>query len=134
DIGGTLADQTDLNTALGNKANTDASNFTATGKSTIAELPMPSDSYVDLTPVASGSLLVTAPANGYVYLEGTATTSVSYCSLDVNHTYAKISWCTAGVTNGLCAFVPVRKGADVYMSAYAFATTFCKFIYAEGEI
>lgn len=134
DIGGTLADQTDLNTALGNKANTDASNFTATGKATIAELPMPSDSYVALTPVASGSLLVTAPANGYVYLEGTSVASTAYCSLVVNNIYAQISWCTAGVTNGLCAFVPVRKGADVYMGAYNFAATYCKFIYAEGEI
>ena len=119
---------------ISGKANTDADNFTATGKSTIAELPMPSDSYVDLTPVASGSLLVTAPANGYVYLEGTATTSLSYCALDVNHIYSQISWCTSGATNGLCAFVPVRKGADVYMGAYNFATTYCKFIYAEGEI
>ena len=119
---------------ISGKANTDASNFTATGKSTIAELPMPSGSYVDLTPVASGSLLVTAPANGYVYLEGTATTSTSYCSLVVNNIYSQISWCTAGVTNGLSAFVPVRKGANVYMGAYSFATTYCKFIYAEGEI
>ena len=111
DITGTLSDQTDLNTALGNKANTDADNFTATGKSTIAELPMPSDSYVALTPVEPGSLLVTAPANGYAYLEGTSTASVSYCSLTVNNLYSQISWCTAGVTNGLFAFVPSLKSS-----------------------
>ena len=71
----TKANSTDL-TNLSNrvtaveegKANVDADNFTAIGKSTLASYAMPSNRYIDLTLGASGSTY-TAPANGWYILK-----------------------------------------------------------------
>ena len=57
-----------LNSELFNdKVDLDASNFDNTGKSLIAGLGMPSDTYVDLTLGSSGDTYY-APANGWFYL------------------------------------------------------------------
>lgn len=50
------------------KANVDADNFTAVGKSTLASYAMPSSRYIDLTLGASNSTY-TAPANGWYILK-----------------------------------------------------------------
>jgi hypothetical protein len=128
-----------------NKADTDLSNLTTTGKSYGSSLSMPSDNYIALTPVADGALLVTAPANGYVFINGTSA-STGWCAVGLNVTPSTgtsigdgtklqdICWEAAGVGNGMSAFVPVKKGEKVWQIAYAFATTIVRFIYAEGEI
>lgn len=68
-VGDTLQDASLINTGavlsqLSNKADINASNFNADGKSLLSGLGMPSNRYIDLTLGASGSSY-TAPANGW---------------------------------------------------------------------
>lgn len=118
-----------------NKANADAGNFTAAGKSVLSGFGMPSGDSVDLTAGASGSTY-TAPSNGWfsVYNASGQSNSVQLCNLT-----KKIGICNAGITgftDGM-TFVPAVKD-DVVMLKYtgAFNSSktgwFC-FIYAQGE-
>lgn len=116
------------------KANTNASNFTATGKSYLSSLGMPSDTYEDLTLGASGDTY-TAPANGYY--------AFSKYSTAVNQYYGVVNTnnnirCEGRSVNSsvLCGvFVPVKKN-DVVQVGYGLggATEVFRFIYAEGEV
>ncbi len=72
-VGDTVQDASLINAGavlgqLSNKADIDASNFNADGKSLLSGLGMPSNRYIDLTLGASGATY-TAPANGYIFLE-----------------------------------------------------------------
>lgn len=116
------------------KADTDLSNLSSTGKSTVAELPMPSDNYINLTVPASGSSY-TAPANGYVsmYALTNGSGAITLDNVGIYQNIGSVVWTPS--SQGLSAYVPVRKGQSVrigYINIAQFLSF--KFIYAEGEI
>ena len=116
------------------KANTDADNFTATGKSTLSEYAMPSNSYVSLTIQASGADY-TATDNGWVVADGTAQRNGGNISVSNKSAGLTINSST-GLNNtwGLNAAAPVKAG-DTFTVYYNDATvSSLKFIYAQGEI
>ena len=110
----------------------DASNFTATGKSVLSGLGMPSSRYIDLTAGASGQTY-TAPANGYFFADGNWATigSLFHVTMDVGLYGVQILTASGGPTHFriLC---PVAKGKIMTMN-YVLATIVdFRFIYAEG--
>ena len=116
------------------KANTDASNFNADGKSLLSGLGMPSSRYIDLTLLASGSSY-TAPANGW-FSAFCATKASSSCYL-LNNTNGINAAGTVieGLTDGRC-YIPVNKGDVIsffYNGMDVSKGAFLRFIYAEGE-
>lgn len=111
-------------------ANSNASNFSQSGRSYLSGLGMPSSRYINLTLGASGSTY-TAPANGYVAVGGPCS---GYLSL-YNATGKLISMVVPDNGNYQYArtFVPVSKG-NVFGVDYAGLTVDnFRFIYAEGE-
>lgn len=127
-----------LNTEI-SYADTDASNFTATGKSVLSGFGMPSSRYMDLTLGASGATY-TAPANGYFTIHGAFDTTPSQS----NYTYVAMS-CgrlinkSSGTTiTSTGTFIPAKRGQSMYLEYSNFKLTghsfaFFRFVYAEGE-
>lgn len=116
---------------LSAKANTDADNFTATGKSTLARYAMPSSRYIDLTEGASGSTY-TAPANGYVQVTGYGVAVDAFVEIrcnDIDFTFQS----SDGRQTFSSGFIPVKKGAIFTLNYNAFVIQEFKFIYCEGE-
>ena len=126
-------------------ANSDLSNLTEEGekhflkqsdKTNITNWSFPSNKNIDLTLGASGSTY-TAPANGWVSIKGTSTSTVSYIHLLIlmdndNEYYGDNPVNT--VTNGSIATVlPIKKG-DRYQVRYeSLKNLVFRFIYAEGS-
>lgn len=110
----------------GKPMDVDASNATATGKSTLAGFAMPSSNYIDLTLGASGSNY-TAPANGWFEFGSGASGTIQTINItkDIGMT---------SVTQALGArtFVPVSQG-DIVKCNYTATPSTKKFIYAQGE-
>lgn len=100
----------------------------------IANCAMPSDRYVDLTLPSSGGT-ITAPADGYIYLNKTPGSADKYLQL-TNQT-ANAMGITVNSYNGTLwtrIYLPVSKG-DVVVIHYDFTgstNAFC-FIYANGS-
>ena len=121
---------------ISGKANTDADNFTATGKETITSYAMPSVSYTDLSVGASGATY-TAPADGYYYAKGTSSGTwqelAMVCTLADGTSLDYASNCWAPSANDIHVIIPVRKGAVVAFYHSANVSIF-RFIYAQGEI
>ena len=111
-----------------NKADTDLSNLTSTGKSTGAELSLPSENYIDLTLGASGASY-TAPANGWVSVHVVGQLAIHLT--DSNGNNLLVTW----TTNGSACYLPVRKNMS-YTISYASVSqvVMFRFVYAEGEI
>lgn len=115
-----------------NFANVDASNFTSTGKSTLAGFTMPSDTYTDLALQASGTTY-TAPANGYYYLRMIATTNAN-CGFQMNSGILGINeevFQSGAHTGGI---IPVKTGDSVGISYWNSNVEAFRFVYAEGEL
>lgn len=115
-------------------ANADLSNLTAAGKEVIANLSMPSNSYIDLTLGASGSTY-TAPANGRLMLRGTATGNDS--NVDLRNTVTEewsFSCFPSHYPVNVCAGLNVKKGDVIQYSYYQANINYFRFIYAQGEI
>lgn len=115
-------------------ANTSLSNLVTAGKTVISNLPMPSNSYIDLTLGATGSNY-TAPANGYLMLAKIAGAAGEY--IDITNTSAgNLRSHQNAVVNGaaVAIFVPCKSG-DIMNYGYTLSgTTQCfRFIYAEGS-
>ena len=138
-VGDTVQDASLINAGavlgqLSNKADINASNFNADGKSLLSGLGMPSGRYIDLTLGASGSTY-TAPANGYFIMSGVATSAnafVYFVGSGMNPRFYAPG--TGGTAAG---FIPLKKGkacridyANINISAN---TTTFRFAYAEGE-
>lgn len=118
-------------TGIDAKANIDADNFTATGKSTLASYAMPSSKYIDLTLGASGATY-TAPANGWYVLNKTSTGS--------NQRLAMLSGgCIVSVFSSassqpLALMIPCTKGTKIEARyTVAGTTNEFRFYYAEGD-
>jgi len=117
-------------TTLTTKANKDLDNLSESGKKKIANLPMPSNQYVDLTLGSSGATY-TAPANGWIYF-AKDTTSGKYISL-YNSSYIGTQ-VHASYSGVLRAYLPVKKDDEITVSYNAGTTVYFRFIYAEGEL
>ena len=117
---------------LVDKVDTNASNFTADGKSLISSWGMPSSKYIDLTLGASGTLY-TAPANGWVYFNKIATATNQNLAMGANGLGFSIFSSSAGQWLGLT--MPIQKGRNFYVSYTANgATNTFRFHYAQGEV
>ena len=128
-----LIDAGRIGEQLAGKADLDAQNLSAAGKSLISGLSMPSDKYIDLTLGASGSEY-TAPANGWYCLSKTATAADQFISLQNTTSLISVGGdksLNSGVVHAY--MLPARKG-DIIKVGYNFGgtTNKFKFIYAEG--
>lgn len=110
-------------------ANTNLSNVTNTGKSTSAGWAMPSATDISLTVGASGATY-TAPANGYVYIEGNRTADFGYYKVSQNSHTLVMDSRLSNYTSG--TFVPVLKGSFT-VEYVSLTISNLKFIYAEGS-
>lgn len=119
---------------LANKADLDAQNLSAEGKSLISGLGMPSNKYIDLTLGASDSTY-TAPANGWFFFLGNWTSASTYIQLRSVQKFYRVQ--TLDITEygyyGL--MLPITKGDSCKVSYKVTPkpVTF-RFIYAEGEV
>ena len=113
------------------KADTNLSNLSATGKTKVANLAMPSGIYIDLTLPTSGQHII-APADGYVYLEKYAANPAEYIVMQAN--YIGVAEAALSVNQILRVTLPVKKGSIVTPSYTASGTTTAfRFTYAEGS-
>lgn len=137
-VGDTVQDASLINAGavlgqLSNKADIDASNFNADGKSLLSGLGMPSGRYIDLTLGASGSTY-TAPANGWLILNK-AVTGIGQ-EIRLTNQSNNLSGYAISATNSaeLDTMIPCRKGdtIHIYYSAADNVRNF-RFVYAEGE-
>ncbi|MCZ4065452.1 hypothetical protein NB636_02065 [Oxalobacter aliiformigenes] len=118
-------------TDLAAKVDIDLGNLNTTGKAKVANLAMPSASYVNLTLGASGAYY-TAPADGYISLIKRATQSGEYVAIYGTAGIQDVMW-SIGATQ-IFAIAPVRKGTAVKInySASGILDSFV-FVYAEGS-
>lgn len=118
-----------------NFADVSLSNINATAKSKITNLPMPSNSYIDLTLGANGSTY-TAPANGWVFLDKFSNAANEYIHL-VNASSGAISNRHNSTTPSQihAVFLPARKNdmIQVYYNLTG-STNYFRFVYAQGEV
>lgn len=95
-------------------------------------LSMPSSKYIDLTLGASGTIY-TAPANGWVSVNKTATASNQ--NLDIGSSGVGFDIHSSSNGQWLCVSTPVRKGTTFYVNYTAGgAVNWFRFRYAEGEV
>ena len=118
-------------TDISGKTNTDADNFSTIGKSTIAGLAMPSETYDTLTVGASGTYY-TAPANGYIHAS-VGGTSGFRLGISINGVIvAGGAWAADGDTE---VMVPIAKNTQFQLIyANATSTPNLRFYYAKGEV
>ena len=126
-----LIDITELANEVAGKADTNLSNLSTTGKTKVANLAMPSGIYIDLTLPTSGQH-ITAPADGYVYLEKYAANPAEYIVMQAN--YIGVAEAASSVDQILRVTLPVKKGSIVTPTYTASGTTTAfRFTYAEGS-
>ena len=128
-----LIDITELANEVAGKADTNLSNLSATGKTKVASLAMPSGNYVGLSiPVTNTD--VTAPADGYFYSVIFATAASNGYMNFINRSTGFGVMSNVPASSAVKHFMPVRKG-DVVRVEYnnlSEETTF-GFFYAEGS-
>jgi hypothetical protein len=118
-------------------ANADLSNLTVTGKSVVSNLPMPSNSYVNLTLLASGSTY-TAPADGYVQLSKNATAAnqtVWLYHAEQNQELMSSFAIVPTAQDAVDVWLPVASG-HTFKVSYTLGGTTQRFVfvYARGEV
>lgn len=133
----------ETNTALANKANTDADNFTNAGTTYLSKLGYFGERYQQIRLLGSGTSYV-APANGWFTLEGVITNATGnrlYLILRSNNDYMAVNKTAAMRFGALASYrqyisMPVRKG-DTVFATYESTTTApdfaLRFYYAEGN-
>ncbi len=113
----------------------DASNFTATGKSILSGLGMPSNKAVDLTVGASGARY-TAPGNGYFSAYNANGANGAARFVNITKGLGINSPAVVGLSEGV-AFVPAETGdvIDMFYTGTFNATGngWFRFVYAKGE-
>lgn len=127
---------TEAVSTLSNKANKDMDNLTAAGKTKVANLAMPSNTYVDLSfiSIPIGDYTYTAPKNGYFTFIFVAGVSGSSVSLYINDKLVD-AHSSAGHNGGLNCFC--KKGDIIKVSITIHGIDNIrgqKFFYAEGEV
>lgn len=125
-----MMDWSEWATSLQGKANVDFSNITELARKTIANMPMPSNEYTELTIGASGTEYTTQ-ANGYFVVATTAKDTQRIAL--INTTNGMISSLAPYYDSVVGVFVPAKKN-DVIKLEYTSTTfSYFRFIYAEGE-
>lgn len=103
---------------------------------------VPSNKWIDLTPVSYGELLTQAQADGYIYIYGASTNASNFVTLvsSVVSTYPSTleqkltnTSFALGANGAVDAFLPVKRGDYVWFNGLNFATYICRFIYAQGQ-
>lgn len=99
----------------------------------IANCAMPSDRYVDLT-LPSNNQSITAPADGYIYLNKVATATSQYVRIGKSGGgFLQTETIASASGNWLRAWLPVSKGDVIIINYDAGGTTnYFRFIYANG--
>jgi microcystin-dependent protein len=125
-----LIDITQYENELGGKADRSLSNLTDAGKS----FSFPSDTYVNIPNVTNG-MTYTAPADGYIYLCGQATTLPAFVGLNRadNTDGGTTCWIGTNSTKGR-VYVPIRKGESYIFGILNVTVTLARFYYAQGEV
>ncbi|MBQ4472125.1 MAG: hypothetical protein II942_02640 [Alphaproteobacteria bacterium] len=119
-------------TTLASKANKDMDNLSTAGKTKVANLAMPSDSYLDYT-LTDRSFI--APANGYF---STIVQMATNSKIQLKTTASNL--CNTLMTQGTDTrdagiFIPVKMGDEITFSVSNAGTVKqIRFIYAQGEI
>ena len=118
---------------LEKKVDLNAQNLSDAGKSLIAGLPMPSDTYDDLT-LGSSDATYEAPSNGYFYCEKVAGATNKYLNMVNTNSGLASEANPTGSDNRGRVWVPAKKG-DIVSVGYNFTgtTMVFRFIYAEGS-
>lgn len=116
---------------LVNKADINANNFTASGKSSIVGFCTPSSKRVILT-IGASIAKYTAPANGYFVATVHGETG-KYFYLRCPEAKMRTGGAYAGMA--MDCFLPIKKGhtLEVHYSSLTRTELFC-FVYAEGEV
>ena len=118
--------------SLNNKADRDVGNLNNTGKEIITNLSAPSSRTIDIS-VTAGETLYTAPANGYVGLGGTASSTGGALELE-NYNNPNIgNGNSRSGTATLRTCIPVAKGDVVKMTIYNCSNYSARFIYSIGN-
>lgn len=98
----------------------------------IAHQAMPSDRYVDLTLGASGASY-TAPADGYIYLNKTASAVNQIITIINDDNGMRISDTATTASSWVATYLPVSKGQSIRITYTTAGTTNAfKFIYANS--
>ena len=122
--------------AMTNKASTALDNLTAAGKKVCVTLAMPSDTYENVSASSSGSTY-TIPANGYIYLECSASgnnAAIELMNLGTNDAVVCRDNDHGNSGSVLGAFLPEKKDDVVkYYYTNASVSRF-RFTYAQGEV
>lgn len=120
-------------TDLNGKALTDLSNINTAGKNVMANMAMPSDSYVDLSFNVNGTVY-TATADGYFYFFGSTNVDWGdFCFMDTDGTFGS-TLARAPNGGGVRVLYPCRKGRSVMLSYSGSQTPYIfRFYYAEGS-
>lgn len=123
-----------INLGLGyTPASIDLNNLTTAGKAVAANASMPSSSYISLTLGASGSTY-TAPANGYLTISKLANAGGQYIYFvgSTGISNGMVGYCNDFVVN---TSIPVAKNQTIsYSYNLGGATTYFRFVYAQGEV
>ena len=119
-------------TDLNGKAGVDLANVNQTGKTLIANMAMPSDQYVDLTPPATGrDYTFTAPADGYVCMRVMATAASQNITVSTEQIASANQSSSAGYW--MSAMIPVRKNKVFACNWSGGALQYFRFYYAQGS-
>lgn len=121
-------------TGIASGVDADLSNLTSTGKEVVANLGMPSNTYIDLTLGSSGSTY-TAPANGYlsITLNSSAAGGSIYIT-DANNTYLLFED-VAAQYHYWGGTISIRKNQTVtYHYSNMHSAVQFRFTYAQGEV
>ena len=119
---------------LSTKASVGLDNLTAAGKESISHLSMPSDSFVELTLGASGTVY-TAVADGFFFVGKNAAGANQHIYADVykGNTFLYTCNMLSHSTEALNVLIPVSKGSSVIIRHNLSGTTnVFRFIYANG--
>lgn len=122
-----------LNTELFNgKAGIDLDNLSSAGQAVVAHMAMPSNRYIDLTLGDSGSTY-TAPADGYIFLNKSATGSNQTISIINDSNGMRAIDSAPSSSSWVATYLPVSKGQSIRITYTAGGTTNAfRFIYANG--
>lgn len=119
-------------TALAGIATTDLANITATAKSSVCGLSMPSSRTLSLTVGASGSIF-TAPADGYLAISSRANIDGAQGKLENIVNWLSIRWSIANINHYFAGYLPCSKGQTVQYSYSYQDITNLKFHYSNGN-
>ena len=112
------------------KANTDLDNITQTAKTTISNLPMPSNRYIDITYTSAGSY--TAPANGWFTVSVGNTSNKNAVLFNATKGIYINGYQDSGSGVSGC-IIPAAEGDLINYAVSRGTPYYLRFIYAEGD-